>query len=125
MLKDFFSEDETTLLTASGEFDAIEKSMALADTIDVLPDDPEKFLKKLDDILCDDYDKNIEILNKLKTSKPEFFKQIVAYFLVMNEIKEKPVEEKKVEKMTLESIKKQEQDRIFDLVIKSIKGQGV
>lgn len=119
----FFTQDEVTLLTALDAYEPIEQAMAVADTIDLLPDDPEAFLDKLSAMLTDNYNKNVKILKKLEKDNPVFFTQILALFKVLSEVRDTEANTS-VEKLDLEAIKKQERKEIIDQVLKIIKGEN-
>ena len=119
----FFTQDEVTLLTALGAYEPIEQALAVSDTIDLLPDDPEAFLDKLSAMLTDNYNKNVKILKKLAKDDPVFFTQILALFKVMSEFQDTEANTS-VEKLDLEAIKKQERKEIIDQVLKIIKGEN-
>ncbi len=115
----FFDEDEITYLTAIGKYDQIKKAIALGQTIDLLPDDPQILLDRIDKEIPNDYEKGLEKLKWIEENEPEFFIQIVALFEVLNEAQE---EETKVEKLDLNAIRQQEENEMFDLIMKKIKG---
>ncbi len=116
---DFFDEDEITYLTAIGKYDQIKKAIALGHTVDLLPDDPQVLLDRIDKEIPNDYEKGLEKLKWIEEHEPEFFIQIVALFEVLNEAQE---EETKVEKLDLNAIKEQEENEMFELIMNKIKG---
>lgn len=116
----FFDEDEITYLTAIGKYDAIRKAIALGQTVDLLPDDPQVLLDRIDKEIPNDYEKGIEKLKWIEEHDLKFFIQIVALFEVLNEAHE---EEAKVEKLDLNTIRQQEENEMFDLIMKKIKGE--
>lgn len=119
LLDNLLTEDEVTLLTALGEYQPIAEAMALSDTVDLLPSDIDAFMKKLRSVLTDNYDKNVKKLEWIEKHDPEFFTQIIAFYEVMNNVDE---ETAKVEKLDIESLKKQERKEIIDHVLKIIMG---
>ena len=87
-INNFFDEDEITYLTAIGKHDQIKKAIALGPTVDLLPDDPQVLLDRINKEIPDNFEKGMEKLKWIEKNDPKFFIQIVALFEVLNETQE-------------------------------------
>lgn len=102
------------------ELELIKDAQALVETADMLPDDPDKFMNKLEKAIPNDFDAGWKALAEIAKKDPKFMSQIVA----LNEISNSVVEEQPpvIEKLSTEQVKEQEADEIVSDVMTQLKG---
>lgn len=124
-----FTEEEEAYLRVIGEYDAIQNALALAETIDLLPDDPKKLLDRIDKEIPDDFESGVKKLIKISKKDPKFFKQIIALTEVLHEVQEgEDASSTKVEKVDLSTIHqekdeevKEKGEEIFEIIMTKIR----
>lgn len=124
-----FTEEEEAYLRVIGEYDAIQNALALAETIDLLPDDPKKLLDRIDKEIPDDFESGVKKLIKISKKDPKFFKQIIALTEVLHEVQEgEDATSTKVEKVDLSTIHqekdeevKEKGEEIFEIIMTKIR----
>jgi hypothetical protein len=118
-----FTEEEEAYLRTIGEYDAINDAIALAETVDLLPDDPQVLLDRIDKEIPDDFVEGVAQLVKIAKKDPKFFNQIVALLEVLSEAEEvEDASEGSVEKVSLADIEQEKDDEIYELIMEKVKG---
>ncbi len=107
-LNELFNEKELNKLGFSEEeIEILGDAEAYVDTIDLIPDDIDKFMDKLEKTFPNDYknaDATIEKMDKVAQKDPEFMKQLIALVFAYNDVKEEQAPA--VEKVSLTEINK-------------------
>ena len=106
-----FSEEEIREFKEDGltdeQIEMLDQAMAWKETVDLLPDDIESFIRKYEQKIPEDAIEGMRETFALAQSEPEFFKQIVALDLVMaGEVEDEPV--KPAEKTIITNLPKEE-----------------
>ncbi|MBR3885067.1 MAG: hypothetical protein IKJ33_01180 [Clostridia bacterium] len=110
-----FSEEEIREFKEDGltdeQIEMLDQAMAWKETVDLLPDDIESFIRKYEQKIPEDAIEGMRETFALAQSEPEFFKQIVALDLVMaGEVEDEPV--KPAEKTIITNLPKEEYETV-------------
>lgn len=129
---DLFSPEEIEAMELTDdELELMRKAVAVTETTKMLPKDPDSFVKKIEDVFGDLSEEEIKKkTEELVKTDPEFIKQIVTVYSI-NELVPAGTEESsetKVEKVTLDEIKKlnsevkkEEDDEMVKSIIDALK----
>jgi len=79
----------------------IEEALALAETAEMLPSNPDKILDAIDKKLPDDFEKGLEKFAELAQKDPKLYQQILALYEVTNEVREVTPTVEKVSQTTI------------------------
>lgn len=91
-----FTEEELKELNFTPEeLETLEGASAYSETVDMLPDDPDAFIKKIEETFSDDdnEDTTLQKLTDLCKTDPDFVNQMIALQEVYGAVKLYPEEE--------------------------------
>ena len=89
--KPFFSEEDIKKLgLTEEEAQGFEDAMAITETIELLPDDEDKFEAKFESTLPDDFSQGMDMFPELIKKDPEFVTQLFALYEVVGMVSEVP-----------------------------------
>lgn len=112
----FFTQKEIELLGLTAEEAAgFDDALSIVETIELLPNDEEKFEEKFEKSIPDNLDDGIESLANLIKSDPEFVTQLYALYDVVGLVREAPAPT--VSKLSLDELRNAEAAEVVDDIL--------
>ncbi len=92
---------------------------ALSATVEMLPEDADKILERLDKEIPDDYEQGFKKLAEIAEKDPKFFQQILALYEVTNSVREVPPA--KTEKVSLDAVEEAKREEAINQILAKLK----